>query len=631
MADGVRRVIDRAVLESTQLSLRAVTEVLRRAASLASSIGDGPSEQLPGRPDGEIHELDRPDGTVVRVHVAGDPDGPVAVLTHGYGLTSSSWNGVSERLVEEGARVVTLDWRGHGNVGDGDGKVMTDELVGDLRAVLEDLDLSEVLIVAHSTGGYVTMAMLIEHPEVAERLRGLVLVSTLAGSLLDGAQQEELDLLRATFPARLLRNRSLRFLLAGFAQGIELSSAISAELLEEFSQADHAILATLLHELADRSYYGRLHEIALPCVVLCGSEDRTTPSAHASAIADEIPGARLITVDGASHLLNWQRPERIADLVTGFDAATVADDELEPDRSALVILNPASGDHEADDTQHAITLTLGEAGVDVEVRRTEGEGDAAQWAEEVANGGDVDLVLAVGGDGTVREVLAGVAKAGGGVTVGIVPTGTANLLARALAIPIDDSQAATQVAAGPGVRDLDLMHLVDRDEYAALMVDAGFDARLVRDASRELKNVLGSLAYVVSGLRHTIGLRDRELQIELDGEARTVTGHSVLCLNVGRIGQTVVVDEEIEPDDGRLHVGIVKRSSPWQVLLTAAGMVALGRDAHPNVEWLRGTRLRVDGDDALQLQVDGDPAGETPVEVELLPAAVEVSVPTGSS
>ena len=340
---------------------------------------------------------------------------------------------------------------------------------------------------------------------------------------------------------------------------------------------------------------------------------------------------RLITVDGASHLLNWQRPERIADLVTGFDAATVADDELEPDRSALVILNPASGDHEADDTQHAITLTLGEAGVDVEVRRTEGEGDAAQWAEEVANGGDVDLVLAVGGDGTVREVLAGVAKAGGGVTVGIVPTGTANLLARALAIPIDDSQAATQVAAGPGVRDLDLMHLVDRDEYAALMVDAGFDARLVRDASRELKNVLGSLAYVVSGLRHTIGLRDRELQIELDGEARTVTGHSVLCLNVGRIGQTVVVDEEIEPDDGRLHVGIVKRSSPWQVLLTAAGMVALGRDAHPNVEWLRGTRLRVDGDDALQLQVDGDPAGETPVEVELLPAAVEVSVPTGSS
>ena len=79
----------------------------------------------------------------------------------------------------------------------------------------------------------------------------------------------------------------------------------------------------------------------------------------------------------------------------------------------------------------------------------------------------------------------------------------------------------------------------------------------------------------------------------------------------------------------KLHVGVVRRSTPWQVLLTAGGMVALGRDAHPNVQWLRGRRLRIDGDE-LQLQVDGDPAGTTPVEVELLPGAVDVAVPTGS-
>lgn len=630
MAGRVRDLVDRAVLESTQRSLAAATQVLRTAASAASSIGDGPSEELPDRPDGELVELDRPDGTTVRVHLAGDPDGPVVLLTHGYGLTSSSWNAVSTRLVDAGARVVTLDWRGHGNIGDDDGEVTTVELIGDLRAVLDDLDLTDVLVVAHSTGGYVTMATLVEHPEVAERLRGLVLVATLAGELLDGAPQEELELLRTTFPARLLRNRSLRFLLAGFAQGIELSSAVSAELLEEFAQADHGVLATLLHDLADRSYYGCLHQIELPAIVVSGTEDRTTPPAHARAIADELPAGRLVTVDGASHLLNWQRPERLAELIADFDAAAVPVEDVADQRSALVILNPASGDHEPDDTQHAIALALGEADVKVDVQRTEGEGDARRWAEEAAADDEVDLVLAVGGDGTVREVLAGVATSGGGVTVGIVPTGTANLLARALAIPIDDPQAAAAVAAGPGVRPLDLLHLTERDEYAALMVDAGFDARLVRDAPRKLKNVLGPLAYVVSGLRHTVGLRDRELEIELDGESRSVTGHSVLCLNVGRIGQTVVVDEEIEPDDGQLHVGVVKRSTPWQVLLTAGGMVAFGRDAHPNVEWLRGTRLRIDGEE-LQLQVDGDPAGETPVEVELAAAAVEVSVPTGSS
>lgn len=630
MAGGVRDVVDRLVLEVTQLSLAAATRALRAAAEFAGRAGDG-EDELPGRPDGEVRELERPDGTVVRVHLAGDPDGSVVLLTHGYGLTSSSWNPVATRLVQDGARVVTLDWRGHGNIVDDDGEVTTDELIGDLCAVLEDLDLTDVLVVAHSTGGYVTMATLVEHPEVAERLRGLVLVATLAGELLDGAPQERLQLLRTSFPARLLRNRSLRFLLEGFAQGIELSSAVSQELLEEFAMADHGVLATLLRDLTDRSYYGRLHEIELPAVVVCGTEDRTTPPAHARAIADELPAGRLVTVDGASHLLNWQRPGRIASLIAGFDEAAVPVEEVAEQRSALVILNPASGDHEADDTQHAVTLALGEADVDVDVRRTEGEGDARRWARDAAGDDEVDLVVGVGGDGTIREVLAGVAEAGGGVTVGIVPTGTANLLARALGIPVDDPQAAAEVAAGSGVRSLDLLHLVDRDEHAALMVDAGFDARLVRDASRDLKNVMGAFAYVVSGLRHTVGLEDRELELELDGEARTVTGHSVLCLNVGRIGQTVVVDEEIEPDDGHLHVGIVTRSTPWQVLLTAGGMVAFGRDAHPNVEWLRGTRLRIDGDQALRLQVDGDPAGETPVEVELLPAAVEVSVPTGSS
>ncbi|PWG73336.1 hypothetical protein DF186_23595, partial [Enterococcus hirae] len=80
--------------------------------------------------------------------------------------------------------------------------------------------------------------------------------------------------------------------------------------------------------------------------------------AHARAIADELAAARLVTIDGGTPLLNWQRPERIAELGIEFDAAAVLDEELADDRSALVILNPASGDHDADDTQHAIALAL---------------------------------------------------------------------------------------------------------------------------------------------------------------------------------------------------------------------------------------------------------------------------------
>ncbi len=630
---SLRRQAGRSALASTHAALWVATQAVRRAEALASSLDTDTRHALRDRPDGEERELSRDDGARVRVHLAGDPDGDVVVLTHGYGLTAASWNLVATPLVEKGFRVVTFDWRGHGGSTDDDRHVTTDELIGDLRTVLERLDLHDALLVGHSTGGFITLATLVEHPEVADRLRGLVLVATLAGDLFDGAPTADTSAAatRTSVPARLLRNSTLGLLLGGFAQGVGVSSAVSEELLDEFAHTNHGALATLIAELSSRSYYGRLHAIDLPAIVMVAGGDSTTPLRHGEAIAHELPDARLVRVEGAGHLLNWHRPDHIVDLVVDFDEASGRPQEATDGRTALVVLNPASGDHDADDTQHAVVEALGAAGVDVEVRRTQGEGDARAWAAEAAREESHDLVVAIGGDGTVREVISGVASADGGTTVGIVPTGTANLLARALRIPLDDRGAAAEVAAGTGVRDLDVLHLVDRDEHAVLMVDAGFDAGLVRDASRGVKDVLGPLAYVVAGLRNTVGLDERDLEFEVDGETRTVRGHSVLCLNVGRIGQSVVVDADIRPDDGRLHVGIVRRATPWHVLTTAAGMVALGRDAHPNTEWLSCQRLRLSAEPPAQLQVDGDPAGQTPVTLEVLPSAVRVAVPDGTS
>lgn len=294
---------------------------------------------------------------------------------------------------------------------------------------------------------------------------------------------------------------------------------------------------------------------------------------------------------------------------------------------AVLVLNPASGDHDADETEAAVVGALEDGGYEVEVRRTEGEGDATRWATEVAEAGDAELLLAAGGDGHVREVVSGVVRADGDVTVGVVPMGTANLLARALAIPVGDPAAAAAVATAGDRRRIDVLHLVDRDEHALLMVDAGFDAKLVRSASRRFKDLFGAFAYVGAGFRHTIGLDDAALALEVDGEDVVARGHSVLCLNIGRIGRTVVVDEEIQPDDGLIHVGIVERSRPWSVLWTAAGMVVGGRSAHPNTRWLTCERLVLRTDPPLELQLDGDPIGETPVELELLQQAVELCVP----
>lgn len=295
---------------------------------------------------------------------------------------------------------------------------------------------------------------------------------------------------------------------------------------------------------------------------------------------------------------------------------------------ALFILNPASGKHDADETEQAVVGRLEESGVEVEVRRTEGEGDARDWAGEAAAAGDVDVVLVGGGDGSVREAVSGVVAADGDLRIAVVPLGTANLVARALGIPVDDPAAAAATAADGTGRTIDVFHLLERDDHAVLMVDAGFDAQLVRDSDRGNKDKLGPFAYVMAGIRNLFDLDEVDIAVTVDGERRTASGHSVFCLNIGQIGETVVVDHDIQPDDGTVHIGVVGEDGSFQAAKTAVEMVVGDdREDHDNVTWTEGTRVRVEADPPLEIHVDGDPAGETPFEIELLPGAATIMVP----
>lgn len=295
--------------------------------------------------------------------------------------------------------------------------------------------------------------------------------------------------------------------------------------------------------------------------------------------------------------------------------------------TACFIVNPVAGQKDVGEVQAAVLAVLEDAGVEVDLRLTQGAGDARAWAREASEDG-ADLVIVAGGDGTVREGVSGVVDAGGEVPLGVVPTGTANLLASALGIPEDDPSQAARVALVGGDRDLDVLHVVDRDEHATLMVDAGFDARLVRDADRGRKDLLGHVAYVLAGVRNLFTLRRTDVRLELDGEVVERSAHSVLAVNIGQVGQNVEVAPGIEPDDGLLHVGVLNQVLPWRAFGTAVGMVLLDRDAHPDVDWATCTRLRVEADESLPVQIDGETAGETPFEVELLPAAATVRVPS---
>lgn len=269
-------------------------------------------------PVGQTAFIDRPDGTRIRTIVAGK--GPTIVLAHGYGISLKEWNVVSELLVGKGYRVIMFDWRGHGQSTIGRDGIEPEVVAGDYKAVLEHYDVRDGILVGHSTGGYLAIATLLTHPETAARLRGLVLFASLAGDAVKDAPQNkaQIPLIQAGIMTWVCTTELLGYPFGASIYGKEPSSAAIQVFLDEFQAQDHQQLIPLLRRLAETSFYGRLHEISLPTVVICGEKDSTTPRWHSETMGREIPNGRNIWVPERGHMLNWEAPETLIEAIGSF-------------------------------------------------------------------------------------------------------------------------------------------------------------------------------------------------------------------------------------------------------------------------------------------------------------------------
>ncbi len=279
-----------------------------------------------------------------------------------------------------------------------------------------------------------------------------------------------------------------------------------------------------------------------------------------------------------------------------------------------------------------------------------------QTKDAVARGADV--VVALGGDGTVRAVAE--ALVGTGVPMGLVPVGTGNLLARNLDIPIGDPLGALQIALDGTDRTIDVGWLrvlrresdVDddiaeaaddlpddtdqpRDHIFLVIAGIGFDAAMVADADDDLKAKVGWVAYFVAGIKHLHGRRLRTTVRLDDGPETPARVRSFLIGNCGRLpgGLTLLPDAVL--DDGWLDVAAIDTRggvAGWaqllgEVVLQGVGVrnqlpAKIGRIDHARA---REVHLRVAGGE--YVQVDGDVLGQvTEVSARVEPAALVVRV-----
>lgn len=270
----------------------------------------------------ESIEVVASDGTRLRVAVQGPGLAPPVVLLHGLSCIGEMWDGVTAVLAPT-HRVVVPDLRGHGAsvpVVDGDDPFGLAQQAADIRSVLEDLDLTEVVLVGHSGGGYAALDLAARHPDVVHaRVRRIVTIGT-AGSLTNARERAVLRFSSSRlFYALLASPRLGRQLVRRGAFGrrprpewIEATRAMARSCPRETKAAWVGAISgtSVQNDLAATA------TLVTPVTVATGSLDRAvTPKRAAELAAARGRFGTLAILDGAGHMAPLEQPEAIAELV----------------------------------------------------------------------------------------------------------------------------------------------------------------------------------------------------------------------------------------------------------------------------------------------------------------------------
>jgi diacylglycerol kinase (ATP) len=234
-----------------------------------------------------------------------------------------------------------------------------------------------------------------------------------------------------------------------------------------------------------------------------------------------------------------------------------------------------------------------------------------------------ELVFAWGGDGLVQRCID--ALAGSDVPLAVLPAGTSNLLATNLGLPLDIEDAVAVGLHGER-RKIDVGRL--NGERFAVMAGSGIDAAMIRDADGGLKDRLGRVAYVWTGLKN---LRSEPFgaEIKVDG-VRWFKGDAT-CVLIGNLGQLfggIEVFADARPDDGKLEVGVITAAGFVQWARTAARTVVANAEASPFVQATRAESVKVKLNRKVVYELDGgDRTKAKSLKVKVEPAAVTLCVP----
>lgn len=298
---------------------------------------------------------------------------------------------------------------------------------------------------------------------------------------------------------------------------------------------------------------------------------------------------------------------------------------------AILISNPSSGSYIFHARQiEQICSTLQKQGWQAELKLTKASGDARRLAHEAVEQ-HIDVVIAVGGDGTIHEIIQELA--GSETALGVLPSGTVNVWAREVGIPLDLNGACNVLLHGQ-TRSIDLGKINER--YFLLMVGIGIDGEVTHAVEKKAVKRLGVFGYLL--VAAWWGTRFPAFRATLDLGQRTMKVNAIQIVvgNTQLYGGALKYTWQAKCDDGLLDICIIRKQNPlrrWTVML---GFLLGRQQRKPWVRYETSETFKLYTRQPVAIQVDGEPMGHTfisdrvterPTLLSVVPKALKVIVP----
>ena len=244
--------------------------------------------------------------------------------------------------------------------------------------------------------------------------------------------------------------------------------------------------------------------------------------------------------------------------------------------------------------------------------------------KEIANGlvsQSYSRIAVAGGDGTINAVIESILSAD--IELGIFPTGTMNLFAREIGLPLNNLKECWEVIKQGKKNKVDVFKA--GDSIFVQVAGVGYDAKIIEETSWENKKKFGRFSYLISAF--SVANQDPPVIKVIPESGEIIEGAFVLIGNGALYGPALKLFPEASNDDRLLDVMVFKNQSPTDILRYVSGITFGRMEKTKGIEYVKASRIRVESDTEVPFEVDGELAGVTPVEFVPCDKQLTVFVP----